>query len=115
MFFNYWGYDSGSMFIAAVDYTVYDTYVKINHLCVNESDNHDITEHEFHELVSALIWWVETEAKKYNKPKLIVSVENNLEMYGKYYSSNGFVLSYGNCVENPIWIDAELQVDITQK
>ena len=68
-FFNYCGYENE--FIAAVEYTVYDTYIKINNLSVQQDD---LSCDETCKLVSALIRWVETEAKSHNKHKLVVSI-----------------------------------------
>lgn len=113
MFFNYWGYGGHGKFIAAVDYTICNTCIKINHLCVNDDADDDMTGENSRELISGLIRWVETDAKRYNKSKLIVALENNLDIYRKYYSNNGFVLSPGNYATNPIWIEMEMHLTPT--
>ena len=104
-FFNYWGYGIENQTIATLDYTVQYGHVKIHRLCIDESADDDLSHSESREMVSAFIDHVKTVAKETNKPKIVVALKNNSELFDEYYSNNGFVLSH---TENPLFIEAEL-------
>jgi hypothetical protein len=110
--FDYWFDEFGSRnFMACIDYTIHDTYIKIVHLGIN-----DHIEYDAEDMVKYLVNFVKLVAIKENKTKIILDVHENLRFFLKYYEYIGFtpVLledgSYKFCTNNPFWIETELIV-----
>ena len=117
--FDYWYNDfhyCHRNFIAALEYTIHDTYIKINYLYVNDSENqinnklynNPLDTYESEELVKSLIGFVENIAKKENKHKIIKDVHANLQIFEKYYYYNGFNVTNKKCTDNPFWVETEI-------
>ena len=100
-------------FIGTLDYTIHDTYIKIDYLCINNSEmknmyNNPLDEYESNDLIKSLIHFIKNTAKKENKDKIIIDVHPNLRLYEKYYYYNGFDITNRKCKNNPSWIEAEI-------
>ena len=116
--FDYWYTDysnCGKNFIGCFDYTIYDTYIKINHICINDGENPnlyndylDIDNSE--DLIKACINFVKTVAKNENKNKIILDLHSNLRLYEKYYSYEGFKITNRKCLDNPYWFESEIKL-----
>ena len=117
--FDYW-YDDfnncGRNFIGSFDYTIYDTYIKIDYLCINNSEtknmyDNPLDKYDTEDLIKSLINFIKIIAKKENKNKIIIDVHSNLEHYNKYYSQFGFTATVRKCSDNPYWIEAEININ----
>jgi hypothetical protein len=116
--FDYWytGYnDCGKNFIGCFDYTIHDSYIKINHLSINDDENPnlyndplDIDDSE--DLIKACIAFVKLVAIKENKNKIILDLHSNLCLYEKYYSYEGFEITNRKCLNNPYWFESEINL-----
>ena len=117
--FDYWYNDFHyyhKNFIAALDYTIYDKYIKIDYLYINDLNNNinfrlynnPLDEYESEDLFKSLINFVKIIAKKENKDKIIKDVHKNLRIYEKYYYYNGFKVTDRKCIDNPFWIETEI-------
>jgi hypothetical protein len=104
--FDYW-YDDYSIsnFIACIDYNINDTYIKINHLGMNDTY---LDEYISEDLVKNIVNFIKIVANKENKLKIILDVHENLKMYLKYYYYIGFKPNNNKCKNNPYWIETEL-------
>jgi hypothetical protein len=67
-----------------------------------------LTDEENRELFRAMIDHLTTVAQREGKPKIVVTVHENLRIYIKYYEPEGFVLTERRCQDNSFWIEAEL-------
>lgn len=116
--FDYWYNDfhyCHKNFIAALDYTIYDKYIKIDYLYINDIGNkiniksydNSLDEYESKDLLKSLIKFVKIIAKKENKDKIIIDVHENLRIYEKYYYYNGFKITNRKSDNNPFWIETE--------
>jgi hypothetical protein len=112
--FDYW-YDpyNSRNFIACIDYTIYDTYIKIVHVGINDNTrnnmyNSTLDECDAEELIKNLVNFLKIVATKENKEKIILDVHENLRLYLKYYYYIGFKTTERKCVDNPFWIETEL-------
>jgi hypothetical protein len=119
--FDYWYNDfhyCHRNFIAALEYTIHDAYVKIDYLYVNDSENiintklynNSLDTYESEDLVKSLIGLVENIAKKENKHKIIKDVHTNLRIFQKYYYYNGFNVTNKICTDNPFWVETEILI-----
>ena len=116
--FDYWIDDfknCGKNFIGSFDYTIYDTYIKINYLCINNSEtknmyDNPLDEYDSDDLIKSLINFIKIIAKKENKNKIIVDVHESLRLYEKYYYYNGFDITTRKSIDNPHWIEAEINL-----
>jgi hypothetical protein len=116
--FDYWFDDfkhCSKNFIGALDYTIHDTYIKIDYLCINNSElknmyNNPLDKYESEDLITSLINFIKIIAKKENKDKIIIDVHENLQLYEKYYYYNGFDITNRKCIKNPFWIEAEINL-----
>ena len=116
--FDYWFDDfkhCGKNFIGALDYTIHDTYIKIDYLCINNSEiknmyNNPLDQYESEDLITSLINFIKIIAKKENKDKIIIDVHENLRLYEKYYYYNGFDITNRKCIPNPFWFEAEINL-----
>jgi len=117
--FNYWygGLTSpGSKFVAALDYTIQDDKVKVDHIGINDGDHGNMYEEpldhfDAQELNDSLIHFLEIVAKTNYLPKIVIDVHKNLKIYNKYYKNNGFKLTEPKCTAgNPNWIETEKYV-----
>jgi hypothetical protein len=116
--FNYWFDDfkhCSNNFIGALDYTIHDTYIKIDYLSINNSENKNmynnpLDQYESEDLITSLINFIKIIAKKENKDKIIIDVHENLRLYEKYYYYNGFDITNRKCKANPFWFEAEINL-----
>ena len=118
--FDYWYAPFNSRnFIGALDFTIHDDVVKIEYLNLNTNDSVDDTYYENRqflnheealELNSAFIDFMRRIGKQDNKKKIIVDVHNNLRIYKMYYEKEGFVVTSRRAVDNPYWIEVELDI-----
>ena len=114
--FDYWFDDfhyCHRNFIGSCDYTIHDTYIKIDYLYINDGKNNNLydnplNEYESEELIKSLINFIKTIAIKENKNKIIIDVHENLRLYEKYYYYNGFDITNRKCINNPFWIEVEI-------
>jgi hypothetical protein len=108
--FDYWfeSYSSQN-FIACIDYTIHDTYIKINHIGVN--DYHRIVDElDIDDLITNIVEFIKQVAKKENKERILLDVHENLRIFLKYYYYLGFKTTERKCKMNPFWIETELIV-----
>jgi hypothetical protein len=116
--FDYWYNDfhhCGKNFIGALDYTIYDTYIKIDYLYINHDEpknlyNSLLHEYECEDLINALIHFLKIVAKKEKKSKIILNVHQNLRLYLKYYYVEGFEITNRKCNYNPVFIEIEINL-----
>ena len=116
--FDYWFDDfkhCSKNFIGALDYTIHDTYIKIDYLSINNSENKNmynnpLDQYESEDLITSLINFIKNIAKKENKNKIIIDVHENLRLYEKYYYYNWFDITNRKCIANPFWFEAEINL-----
>ena len=116
--FDYWYNDfsdTGERFIAALDYTINDDHIKIEHICVNDGENNGIYQdaldnHDASELIISLFAFVTSVAKEEKKMRITMDVHENLRLYNKYYKDGGFVLTCDKCQDNPVWIKTQINL-----
>lgn len=117
--FDYWYNDYNychKNFIASLEYTIYDNYIKIDYLYINNYENktnhylynNPLNEYESEDLIISLLNFIKIIAKKQNKYKIIKDVHENLQIYYKYYYYNNFNLTERRCKDNPFWIETEV-------
>jgi hypothetical protein len=113
--FDYW-YDNfnkcSKNFIGALDYTIYDDFIKIDYINICDYEKRNIynmflNEYESEELIHALLIFVKNVAKKENKNKIVIDVHENLRIYHKYYYYEGFEITDRKSTCNPFWIETE--------
>lgn len=116
--FDYWYDDFNHChknFIASLDYTIYDTYIKIDYLYINSFNklmyNEPLDEYETEDLIKSLINFVKNIAKIENKKKIIIDVHNKLRLYHEYYFWLGFQLTDRKSISNPFWIEIEINLE----
>lgn len=109
--FDYWFDGFGSRnFIACINYTIHDTYIKIVHLGIEKS----LDEYDAEDIVKCLVNFVKLVAIQENKTKIVLDVHQNLRIFLKYYYYIGFTPilledeKYKKCTDNPYWIETEL-------
>lgn len=114
--FNDFHYNSRN-FIASIDYTIHKTCIKIEHLGINDADcaklklyDNPFDEDDAEDIIKYLIYFVKMVGKKENKSKIILDVHENLRIYEKYYHYLGFKITGLKCVNNPYWIEAEINL-----
>jgi hypothetical protein len=110
--FGWFDFTRSKNFIGALDYTIHDTYIKIDYLCINsEMTNmyNPLDEYESNDLIKSFIHFIKNIAKKENKDKIIIDVHENLRLYDKYYY-NGFDITNRKCKDNPFLIEAEIRL-----
>jgi hypothetical protein len=114
--FDYW-YDPyySKNFIACMDYTVHDIFIKINYIGINDDDpqhtyshKNALDEYDAEDLIQHLLNFVKIIATKENKLKITMDVHENLRLYMKYYYYNGFKTTDNKCTDNPFWVETEL-------
>ena len=116
--FDYWFNDfhhSGRNFIASLDYIIHDQHIKIEYLSVNNGKhinlyNQILDTNEIDDILESLIKFVKNVATKENKTKIILDVHENLQLYNKYYYYEGFEITGRKSVDNPFWIETELNL-----
>lgn len=104
---------SGREFIGALDFIIYDTYIKINYIgFINKEKQHMynniLDESDVEDLINAFIYYLKLIGIKENKEKIILDVHENLRYFNKYYYYNGFNITNRKCIDNPYWIETEL-------
>lgn len=120
--FDYWytNFDQcGKNLIAVFDYSVFDSFIKIKYLYVNDGSkesnylyNHLLDEEEAEDLVKSLIIYLKKIADLYNIKKIMIDVHENLRIFEKYYYFLGFELTKRRCKDNPFWVEVELTMEI---
>jgi len=111
-----WWYDKyencGRNFIAKIEFTIYDTFIKINHLNINDGTtnlyNNPLDEDDAEDLINELIKYIKLVASENCKNKIIIDVHENLRLFEKYYYNLDFELTNRKSKYNPYWIEAEL-------
>ena len=118
--FGFWYNDfnhSHNNFIGALDYKIYENYIKIEYLNINDFDKKDLfynplnEEEEAVNLVKSLINFVKIIATKENKSNIILDVHENLRIFFKYYYEEGFRVTNRKCKTNPFWLESEINID----
>jgi hypothetical protein len=100
--------------IGALDYSIHDTFIKIDYLFINDEEklymnyNFFLNEDDAEKLVHSFILYIKDIAKKENKNKIIIDVHNNLRYYNKYYKDEGFCITKRKSKDNPFWIETEI-------
>ena len=120
--FDYWFDDfhhSGRNFIGSLDYIIHEYHIKIVYLSVNNGRhinlyNRLLDEYEVEEIIESLIHFVKIIATKENKTKILLDVHENLQLYDNYYFYEGFEKTNHRCVDNPYWIETELNLSQTK-
>jgi len=112
--FDYWvdPYSSKN-FIATIDYTIYDTYIKIVYIGINDCErrnvyNNNLDEQDAEELIKNFVHFLKRLAIQEKKEKIILDVHENLRLYLKYYYYIGFKTTERKSTDNPYWIETEL-------
>ena len=105
--FDYW-FDpcSSQNFIATIDYTIHDTFIKIDYIGIN--NRLDEYEYDMEDMIKNMVNFVKIVATKEKKEKIIIDVHENLRIFSKYYYYNGFSITERKCRDNPFWIETEL-------
>lgn len=111
---DYW-YDDFSntrSFLAALDYTLQDDYVKIEYVNINDIEcpvPYDIklTDEEADKIMNSLIQFMKIVARTEEKPKIILDVHHNLHKYNQYFKNRGFLATETKSLDNPFWIETE--------
>jgi len=65
---------------------------------------------EIEDIIESLINFVKIVATKENKTKIILDVHENLQLYNKYYYYEGFEKTGRKSIDNPFWIETELNL-----
>ena len=115
---DYWFDDfihAGKNFVGELDYTIHSTYIKIDHLCINDSEmknvyNNPLDEYDSEDLMKSFIRLIKRIAISKQKDKIIIDVHPNLRLYEKYYHYNGFDITNRTCEDNPYWMEAEMNL-----
>ena len=100
-------------FIACIEYNIYDIFIKINHIGINDYNHKNIyntplDESDAEELIANLVNFVKLVAIKENKQKITLDVHENLRLFSKYYHNLGFNTTNRKCRNNPYWVKTEL-------
>lgn len=100
-------------FIACMNYTIHDTYIKINYIGINDNErinmyNIPLDEYDSEDLIKNLVNFVKIVGTKENKLKITMDVHENLRLFMKYYYYIGFKTTKNKCADNPFWIETEL-------
>lgn len=103
----------GREFIGALDYIIYDNYIKINYIgFVNKEKqymyNNVLEESDVEDLVNAFSYYLKILGIKEKKEKIILDVHENLKYFNEYFYYNGFNITNRKCNDNPYWLEAEL-------
>ena len=113
---DYW-FDSycNRNFIACIDYIIYDTYIKINHIGINDYEHSNIyinplDDSDADDLIKNMVNFVKIVATKENKKKIRLDVHENLRLFSKYYYNLGFEIKTQKCIDNPFWVVTELTI-----
>lgn len=110
--FNNFNYSSKN-FIACLSYTIHKTYIKIEHLGVNDKGNiglynNPLDEDDAEDLIRDLVNFLKILGKKENKLKIILDVHENFRLYEKYFYYIGFKVTDRKSIYNPFWIETEI-------
>jgi hypothetical protein len=102
-------------FIASFDYTIHENHIKIDNSCINDNYHDELydnplNEYDSEKLIKSLINFVKKVAIKQNKKKIILDVYDNLLIYKKYYYYIGFNKTDRICIDNPFWIETEMNL-----
>lgn len=113
-----WWYDKyencGKNFIGCMDYSIYDTYIKIDYLNINDGATYLYTnpldEDDAEDLIKELVNFIKLVANQENKNKIILDVHENLRLYSKYYYNLGFEVTNRKSIDNPYKLEIELNL-----
>jgi len=117
--FCFWADElSVSNFIGAMDFTILTDHIRIDYLCVNDSETVKMFEMykprkplsrvNAKHLVESFVCFVENFARKNSLHAIRKDVHQNLVFYKEYLRSNGFELTGIRCPDNPYWVRSEL-------
>jgi len=123
-FFDYWYTDfhhCSKNLIAVMDFSLHDdvqeedTTIKIERIYVNDGSNPELynrilDEQDAEDLVKGLVEFVKNVAKVEKQNKIILDVHSNLRVYLKYYYYLGFRTTDRKCIDNPFWIECEMNL-----
>ena len=114
--FDYW-YDPycSRNFIACMNYTIHDTFIKIDYIGINDNECINmyyipLDEYDAEDLIQHLVNFVKIIATKENKLKITMNVHENLRLFMKYYYDLGFKTTDNKCADNPFLVETELVV-----
>lgn len=114
---DYWYDDFNSTrCIGGIDYIISDDHIKIDYIEVNDGENtnmnYDISldDHEAYELNKSIIYFIKSVAIENQKNKIILDVHENLRVYEKYFKNIGFKITNRKCIDNPYWVEAEINL-----
>jgi hypothetical protein len=116
--FSYWYNEHNSpnsMFISALDYTIYPDHVKIEYMNINDEEYRELfpgetpglTEKEAAKMNKCLIDYSKMVAKEFGRKRVIVDVHGNMRIFNNYYAPEGFTATSRRCKDNPFWVEAE--------
>ena len=115
--FNYWYDDnfSANKFIGIIDFTINKDNIKIDYFNINDTesyinDNFKLNDNDAKELTKSMIDFVKKIGKEEEKNKIIIDVHNNLRIFNKYYSNEGFIATPRKTYDHSLWIEAELNL-----
>ena len=121
--FDYWYtgfHNCGKNLIAVMDFSLNDDVqeedtIKIDRIYVNDGSNPQLynrilDEQDAEDLMKCLVEFVKNVAKVENKNKIILDVHSNLRIYLKYYYFLGFQTTYRKCIDNPFWMECEMNL-----
>lgn len=116
--FDYWYDDfnySAKNFIAALDYTINDKYIKIDYIGINDDEkkfmyHNSLDAYDAENLINSLINFIKIVGIKENKNKIIMDVHQNLRYYIKYYNDKNFIITNRKSTDNPFWIEMEINL-----
>ena len=101
--------------IANLDYIIYEDYIKIDYLFVNNNKKYysknSISNEEEEKIIYIIINFIKNLSVKEKKTKIIMDVHKNLNMYKKYYYYSGFELTNRTSKHNPYWREIEINLD----
>jgi len=109
-------HNCGKNLIAVMDFSLHDdNTIKIDRIYVNDGSNLGLynrllDEQDAEDLMKGLVEFVKNVAKVENKNKIILDVHSNLRIYLKYYYYLGFKTTDRKCIDNPYWIECEMNL-----
>jgi F0F1-type ATP synthase gamma subunit len=111
------GYKPGILDLIGTVKVMLDLYEKgkIDRIYINDGSNLGLynrllDEQDAEDLMKGLVEFVKNVAKVENKNKIILDVHSNLRIYLKYYYYLGFKTTARKCIDNPYWIECEMNL-----
>jgi hypothetical protein len=106
--------ESNDNIVAVMDYTIFDSYIKIERIYINSKNNwnayyeNPLCEHDTQELLHSLIYFIKTVAKCMNIEKIVMDTHYELRLYKKFYRFEGFMIT-NRKTDNPFWYEMVLK------